>query len=121
MIISLLAPDSPPHDVLEASITSTSITVNWNPIPYTHINGILLGYRLNYSITSQSSSSRIKKDINEDNRRVYSVTVGPDKHSHVIQNLKKFTRYSITIAGFNEQGAGPYSQYVDIETAEDGM
>ena len=84
------------------------------------MNGILLGYRLNYSLTSQTTGNRTKRDISESFRTWYSVTVGPDKHSYVIEDLKKFTKYSVAIAGFNELGVGPYSQYVNILTAEDG-
>jgi hypothetical protein len=85
------------------------------------MNGILLGYRLNYSMTTRSPSSRIKKDISRNDNQVYSVTVGPDKNSYIIESLKMFTRYSVTIAGYNEQGVGPFSQFVNILTAEDGM
>jgi hypothetical protein len=83
------------------------------------MNGILLGYRLNYSMTTRSPSSRIKKDISRND--VYSVTVGPDKNSYIIESLKMFTKYSVTIAGYNEQGVGPFSQFVNILTADDGM
>jgi hypothetical protein len=84
------------------------------------MNGVLLGYRLNYSLSTQNPNSRAKRDISGHHQTSYSVTVGPDKHSYVIKDLKKFTRYSIAIAGFNELGTGPYSQYVEILTAEDG-
>ena len=82
-----------------------------------HINGILQGYRLNYS---RSVGSRTKKDIHSNVDDVISVTVGPDQLSYVIKNLKKFTTYSITVAGYNERGIGPFSQHVNMLTAEDG-
>ena len=85
------------------------------------MNGVLLGYRLNYTIRSRYLHSRVKKDVNSNpEQKLHSVTVGKNISNYVIENLKAFTTYSITIAGYNEHGVGPYSEYVDILTAEDG-
>ena len=72
---------------------------------------------MNYSRTL---GSRTKKDIHNNADDTFSVTVGAGNRSYVIEHLKKFTTYSVAIAGYNKQGVGPFSQHVYISTDEDG-
>lgn len=101
---------------MKGSITSTSISIKWSPIPVSHVNGLLLGYRLKYALALHG---RTKKHISNQHRE-YILPVKRDRHSYVIGNLKKFTRYSVSIAGYTQQGVGPYSRDVEFRTAEDG-
>lgn len=47
-------------------------------------------------------------------------TTGDTTESITLDNLKKFTQYSVVVQAANRAGTGPSSQQVVIKTLEDG-
>ena len=78
------------------------------------MNGVLLGYRVNYSLFKRRRKRNSKKN------EFYSVTLPPNMLRYEIKDLRKFAQYSITVAGFNSKGSGPSSVQISIKTGEDG-
>ena len=111
-------PDGPPMSVSEDKATTTTIIVKWQPPPVGQQNGVILGYRINYTIIH--AARRRKRDDHVPESDIRSVVVGPDVFVREINNLKKFTTYRITVAAFNPKGIGPFSQEMIVSTDEDG-
>ena len=42
--------------------SDTAVQINWDPVPWGHINGILLGYKLTYGLTKTSEKAMIYKE-----------------------------------------------------------
>lgn len=82
----------------------------WEPPQRDHWNGIILGYYVGYKEEESTQNLNYKK-----------VEVGSQYGGEVLlQDLKKFTEYSIVVQAYNSQGAGTYSDPVLGKTAQDG-
>ena len=98
-------PTGPPLDVDATPVTSTSVTISWNPPAPENQNGVITGYVINLTLTvgseevSQYLSSR-------DN-----ITIG---------SLHPFTTYNFTVAAQTSVGTGPYTTSSTVMTPEDG-
>lgn len=104
----ILVPSRPPANVTGNNVTSTSIEVRWNPIPPRYVHGILLGYKISFIATDSGN----KRPWNES-------AVNQSTTSAVITNLRKFTKYMVSVEGFTSKGSGIESKSVAITTAED--
>lgn len=72
------------------------------------IRGFQVGYR-EYSPGGSHQFTIISVD-----------TTGDTTESIVLDNLKKFTQYSVVVQAANRAGTGPSSQQVVVKTLEDG-
>ena len=102
-----VGPSAPPQDVTTMVISSTSISVSWNPPPLPDQNGDIIGYQLVITIVNRSSSL-------VDGVNVTNMT------SNVAINLQEFEVYSFEIAAMTVIGLGPFSDVVTNQTFEDG-
>ena len=95
--------------IIEAnSSTSTSIELKWTEV--TQLNGAnLLGYGILY------------KQKNEKFRGEIAKSVAPTPREAKLENLEKFTEYTIRVYAFTRHGNGVSSQPVLLRTQEDGM
>ncbi|GLD57104.1 Down syndrome cell adhesion molecule homolog isoform X2 [Lates japonicus] len=105
------APDGPPQDVTLEPTSPQSIKVSWKP-PQKHLqNGVIRGYQVGYRECSPGGSHQFT---------IISVdTTGDTTESIVLDNLKKFTQYSVVVQAANRAGTGPSSQQVVTKTLED--
>lgn len=102
-------PSSPPQSVRSFNTSSTSVNVTWLEVPTGFVHGILLGYRVFYSITQHQPIS------------VPYTIVSANKLSKEITMLKKFTNYTIQLAAYTRIGDGTKSPPFIVSTDEDGM
>ena len=102
-----VGPSAPPQDVTTMVISSTSISVSWNPPPLSDQNGDIIGYQL--MITNVNRSSSLVDGVNVTNMT-----------SYVAINLQEFEVYSFEIAATTVIGLGPFSDVVTNQTFEDG-
>ena len=100
VIIFLLAPSAPPQDLRQAAISSTSITMNWQPPPEDTRNGHIRHY-LVFVIESET-------------RR--SFTLNSTTNNVRVENLHPFYTYSFSIAAVTVE-AGPRSN-ISLQTQE---
>lgn len=97
----IIVPSLPPSNVTSSNLTSTSSsTLKWGPIPRGYINGLLIGYRIKYTLTMSSENEVDEAD---------SITIdsGPGVLSIQLQGLQANSVYMVTIAGVNDVGVGP--------------
>ena len=98
-----LVPSEAPSNVQATSQNSSSILVNWSPIPPGSVNGKLLGYKVYY-----------KKAWTSDVIKVLSASSTSTEFS--IGNLQILTEYHIEVAGFTRIGVGVKSRPVYAQT-----
>ncbi|CAB0041624.1 unnamed protein product [Trichogramma brassicae] len=108
-------PEAPPTDVRVKAINSTAVMVWWRPPNPQKINGINQGYKLQAWHGGFSENDEYK-----------TITVAPNlfdpqaEHSAVMNHLKKYTLYNITVLCFTNPGDGERSDPVPVRTSEDG-
>ena len=101
---SLSAPSAPPNMALISSITSNGFTISWNPPGYNDQNGVITYYSI--SVVEIETGS-IFQYIS------YTTTV-------TIQSLHPAYTYQYRIAAYTIR-LGPYSDPINITTAEEGI
>ena len=77
----------------------------WETVLCLHQGGPITGYRLRYS----NGSERYTVNITGEDNRQYNLT-----------GLTPFTSYSVHVAAVNDEGTGPYSTPLTVETLQDG-
>nr|KAG5713399.1 hypothetical protein BaRGS_024947 [Batillaria attramentaria] len=82
-----------PAQRLEKQIVTT-----WDPPVESTLNGDLLGYVLRYKVANLPDSTLQEK-----------LLPGPDRRSYIIQFLVSFKQYAVSIAAYNEEGTGVFS------------
>ena len=103
LVFSPPAPDGVPQEVTNTSAESRSINIVWEKVPCPHQRGPITGYRLRYS-----------------NGTSIANTTGEGSRHHVLTGLTPFTNYSVQVAAVNDDGTGPYSTPLTVETLQDG-
>jgi len=101
-------PSKPPQNVTVAkdNSSSTSLFIHWRPVPANHQNGIILGYRIVYKTSAGEDTLKTKN--------VSARTTATE-----LQNLTKFTEYSITILAYTSKGNGVRAKFFTASTTED--
>ena len=89
-----------------ANTSSTSLLVQWSPVPEEDRNGIILGYQIMYRRSGTDEALNSKCCI-------------PDTSASQIASLRKFTVYDVHVLAYTAKGHGPLSDAVRARTAED--
>lgn len=84
------------------SSSVNEIWLRWQSIPPDDVNGILLGYIIQYRLTGAAQWT--KKDVSP-------VVIETD-----IANLSQYTNYEFQMLGYNSKGHGPVSPIQNITT-----
>ena len=100
----LLVPSRAPS-IFVTNVTSTSVTVQWNPLPPQYRNGRLLGYRVFFRKTANYSSP-----IDASSVVVYN------SNWVTLKNLDPGQRYEISVTAFTSKGDGPLSDIYSVIT-----
>lgn len=103
--MSFTVPSSPPQNFTTMVISSTSISVYWDPPPLGDQNGVITGYRV---------------IIINLNRTSISVNVNVFGTNFTAMNLEEFEAYNIQVAAMTAVGLGPFSNVIRSQTFEDG-
>ena len=90
------APSAPPTLVDTSDVTSSSMTVQWEPVDCIHHNGDITGYSVQYGVQGSGTTQTM------------SVT-GGDTTEATISGLMSSTTYSIEVAAVNTINTGEYS------------
>lgn len=114
-IFVVLVPGRSPENVRGDAETSTSVYIKWDKVASNFVHGVLLGYNLTVRKTKDWSlvySSKISTNglVNEEEIPVY------------LENLDKYTEYSIWVRAVNSKGHGKLNspEGYRVRTKEDG-
>ena len=101
-------PSLPPTDITAYNTSSTSLEVQWNPVPQGYTHGIVLGYMVLY---------KREKDLNNS----YINTTSPAAVTFVeLTDLNKFAMYVVKVLAFTIKGNGAMTNGTHAKTDEDG-
>ncbi|KAF2362294.1 Fibronectin type III, partial [Trinorchestia longiramus] len=98
-------PEGKPVFTSAHNTSSTSIELHWKPPPLNTIHGEFLGYKLTlqprYDDVTNPPPPNVLRDTIEIEIK------DPKRTSTVVQGLKTYTQYLVSLRVFNPTGAGP--------------
>ena len=100
-------PESPPLYFTYSAPSSTSLFVEWGPIPLQFQNGIIRGFKVQFHENPSNGTVEVRER-------------GPLANFVILDDLKKFAFYSIQVRAFTTIGYGPGNNLTAL-TAQDGM
>ena len=106
-----LDPGGPPQAVAIDVLSSTSVSISWNPVTADDRNGIIKGYKVNYqALPNGEMVAKFSNISSQQQNKTQTVT---------LNNMNEFTNYSIGVLAFNLVGNGPASVAQVVQTLED--
>ena len=102
-IFLFVAPSAPPKSLNVSTMTSSSVTVQWEPVDCIHRNGDIIGYSVQYG----EQGGQSKQTVNVSGGATYEGT---------IFGLHASTMYTIEVAAVNSVGVGVYSNDTIVNT-----
>lgn len=107
VLLFFLVPSTSPTNVSVVERRLTSITVKWQPIPENSSNGYLFGYKIRYKKVFGGKYAYLTANWSS----------GPLIQAK-ITDLENSTLYEIRIAGYTDEGTGPYSGRITVKTRQ---
>ena len=104
-VFVIVVPNAPPAKVTGNNETSTSIFVQWDEVPESNQNGIIVNYTVTYTKLPNGSPTA-------------EVVIAPKRNITLVE-LNKFTNYSITVFASTSKGGGSRSDPIFVITDED--
>ena len=101
-----IVPDAPPESLKGWNLSSTSLHIQWDPIPFRYRNGKILRYQVNINSEKQTRV-RLK------------ATNYTESTSITFKGLQKYSKYEISVSGITSRGKGP-ATFKLVQTDEDG-
>ena len=105
VIFWLVGPSAPPANVQGRNTSSTSIWVDWDIVPVTDQNGIILTYTVTYKALPDETAQS-------------TVVIAPTTQAN-LTGLIKYRNYSITVFSSTAKGDGNVSEPIIVITDED--
>ncbi|XP_028403035.1 uncharacterized protein LOC114525803 isoform X3 [Dendronephthya gigantea] len=102
-------PSRYPENIRGVALTTTSMSFEWDAVLGNFAHGILIGYNLTVIETNNPGNVIVSRIIPHPERSYY------------VEDLKKFTNYTIWVSALNKKGEGPrYPPGHINSTGEDG-
>ncbi|XP_048579794.1 uncharacterized protein LOC5501224 isoform X1 [Nematostella vectensis] len=98
------APSSYPSNITITNVTSTTLSLQWGPVPAEYRNGLIVSYTVRYHISGNSTYKEMM--------------IANCNQSAVIINLRMFTRYILLVRASTKVGGGPWSDVINVTTQE---
>ena len=92
-----------PTGIRSTTLNSTSITVMWDRLSCVDRNGEIIGFRIQYGITTLSTTGNI-------------TGISVSDRTFTASGLVPLTTYMFRIAAVNSDGVGPYSNTESLDT-----
>lgn len=109
-------PSGSPQNVRGEAKSSTEIFLTWDAPDKSEWNGNLLGYYVSYKTAVSTEEVAPTQGFNVKTIEIRSHFGG----EALLENLNKYTQYSILVQAYTSQGSGPPSKEIQISTLEDG-
>ena len=107
IMLSLIVPSAPPESLEAWNLSSTSVQVQWGPIPTRKRHGKLLGYKV---------VMRPKEEKQGGKNPIVNYTTS---RSITFSGIKKYSKYVVSVYGLTRRGKGP-DRVLTVQTDEDG-
>ena len=108
---SLQGPVASPTLVKFKNVSSTGLTVSWQPPPVLDQNGPITSYKIRYHTTGSARVKYITEMLNVNP----SLSLNESwRFNYTVVKLLENMEYSVAVAAENEQGEGPYSNEMVI-------
>ncbi|XP_021928600.1 Down syndrome cell adhesion molecule-like protein Dscam2 isoform X2 [Zootermopsis nevadensis] len=101
-------PSGPPRNLAVIAVGPHALHATWNPPEPNDRNGQILGYYLGY----------VQLGLGVEDRYKYITVKEDDSNRWILEGLRSFTKYKVTVQAFNNVGAGPASSGVIAVTGE---
>ena len=109
VLLLILVPSRPPENIRGIALTTTSMSFEWDPVLPGFLHGLLTSYQLRVVETDNPSNE------------IVSESLSPFERSYYVENLKKYTNYTMWVTASNSKGEGPnYPLGHTYSTGEDG-
>jgi hypothetical protein len=114
-----ILPRQSPSNVVVQVESKTSLTIRWQPPPYTILNEIILGYRVDLRSSSIRrcalflNKSYFPKKINcIANETKFNIFLNTNASTRriILGNLVEDMKYCVKVAAYTKVGSGPFSQ-----------
>ena len=109
-LVLITGPRAAPQNVRVSALSSTSLSVSWDPVPLIDQNGIITVYDVEYS---QSTFLELPSPL--------TLSVDSTNMSATISGLEEYVEYSISVAAYTVIGEGPFSLPVQETTLQDSQ
>ena len=113
-----LAPGHPPADLSVFNTSSTSIKVEWSPVPADFRRGIILGYRVFLTRSAQNGRGRPKRDLLPNGNVICSETTNLTTE---FQGLEMYSNYCVEAVAYNRVGESGRTNVTCTLTDEAGI
>ena len=101
-------PASPPSNVMATVVSSTSIMVTWDTVPFIDQNGVITMYEVLYEPLETFDGA------------IGPLSVNVTELTADLTDLQEYVNYTISVRAYTSVGAGPYSDGNSAATFEDG-
>lgn len=105
-----------PLSVGVSLVNSTTIRVTWTPVDKNTVRGHLLGYKIHLTWKGSKAHHRGRRSKEAGSTWVIETTANEEKK--VINDLRPYSHYDLTVTVFNSKGEGPPSDTVPFSTDE---
>lgn len=111
------APSGPPTSVSLYTTGSQSLKVTWRPPSRDHHHGVILGYHVSYRVADGGGSGATEAaSVKQVDSRGANSSHGLE--TTYLTNLRRLTKYAVTVQAYNSAGRGPSSDEVFATTLE---
>lgn len=110
------APSGPPTSVSLYTTGSQSLKVTWRPPSRDQHHGTILGYHVGYRVAGDDDSSSGTPSVKQVDSRGANSSHGLE--TTYLTNLRRLTKYAVTVQAYNSAGRGPSSDEVYATTLE---
>ena len=100
----ITAPSGPPPSVMMSSVTSSSITVQWDRVSCIDRNSEITGYTVRYGQTGSTTT-------------VMELVSGTSDRMFTASGLIPRTSYTFEVAAVSSEGTGPFSTGIVMDTS----
>ncbi|XP_048584343.1 phosphatidylinositol phosphatase PTPRQ-like [Nematostella vectensis] len=117
------APAGPPLNVSAYNTSSTSLRITWLPVHPDFRHGIILGYHVRVYGPSPFQGASVNHSMSQNATSVLhsdrNLTVNASMLGVEVDELQKFTMYSVRVTAYNSAGEGRGSDVISVMTDED--
>ena len=111
------SPGGPPLHIRAVAQSSKSIKISWKAPREDLQFGLIKGYYVGYKVHSSDADSYVYKTL-EVNPPPSSGSNSNEEIDCILNSLKRWTKYAVTVQAFNRKGTGPASEVIEVQTLQ---